>query len=882
MNRLHVAFVDPMGLEYNGNTLKEKGLGGSEAAVVSMAKELVKLDFNVTVFNNCPESGMFDGVTYRNIGFGPDNAQQYDVVISVRSPKIFYKSDDPKSAAFADFTQRAKLKVIWMHDTFTIDDNSLEPLVMNGLIDEIWTLSDFHTNYIANCDHGNRRNFEMLKNKIWQTRNGINLYDNKEPILRDANHFVFNSSFTKGMRVLLEKVWPLLSSRIQDARLTVIGGFYDFPDGKLDKQGEDVAFWRERYKNDKNVTFTGIVKPQVVSDILKSASFMLYPTEFPETFGISTLEALAYRTPVITSRFGALEETAIDLACYKLPYSVTPNVYNTKIDEDWQVKQFVDLAYFAWENSYLYMQKQNYCDIVRDICTWDTVALQWMQHIYQRTGRFLDVETYRHVRSITAKVNKVFGRRFHNPEDYVEPAYHPEKKINIVTTVRNGAKYIGDCIRSVAAQDYTNYIMYIADDGSEDGTVREIYDTLNDLGWMDKKSIQIYYINEKGSRDGAVANQLRIFEHIKSMREAREINTENEIVMILDGDDKLSNDPNIFRRINEMYYASQIRFTYGSCWSMADNIPLIAQDYPHEVMVNKTYRKHKFPWNIPYTHLRTFSSDLLYGMREHQFLAEDGTYMKAGGDAAMFYEMIERCEPEEIMAVKDILVDYNDLNPLNDYKVNSDEQTRNAQKALEQPVMPKKLLIAIPTARYIEPETFRSIYNQVTPGGVTMDFQYFYGYNVDQVRNLIADYAIRNNYDYLMCVDHDIAFDPTTVAQLVNHDKDIVAGIYRQRKEQQILEVFDKTYFPYQDTKHFGKDLFEVGAIGLGCALIKVDVFKKIGYPQFDYHRAVKAEDSLSEDVDFCMKARNKGYQVWIDPTIRCDHHGQSIYRIDK
>jgi GT2 family glycosyltransferase len=132
-----------------------------------------------------------------------------------------------------------------------------------------------------------------------------------------------------------------------------------------------------------------------------------------------------------------------------------------------------------------------------------------------------------------------------------------------------------------------------------------------------------------------------------------------------------------------------------------------------------------------------------------------------------------------------------------------------------------------------------------------------------------------------MCVDHDIAFGPTTVAQLVNHDKDIVAGIYRQRRPSQVLEVFDKNYRPYYEANQFGDKLFEVGAIGLGCALIKVDVFKKIGYPQFDYHRAIKAEDSLSEDVDFCMKARNKGYQVWIDPEIRCDHYGQTVYRIE-
>ena len=57
-------------------------------------------------------------------------------------------------------------------------------------------------------------------------------------------------------------------------------------------------------------------------------------------------------------------------------------------------------------------------------------------------------------------------------------------------------------------------------------------------------------------------------------------------------------------------YNQGFEFTYGSCWSMADNIPLIAQDYPTTVKDNKSYRSHHFNWIIPYTHLRSFKSSL--------------------------------------------------------------------------------------------------------------------------------------------------------------------------------------------------------------------------------------------------------------------------------
>ena len=55
----------------------------------------------------------------------------------------------------------------------------------------------------------------------------------------------------------------------------------------------------------------------------------------------------------------------------------------------------------------------------------------------------------------------------------------------------------------------------------------------------------------------------------------------------------------------------------------------------------------------------------------------------------------------------------------------------------------KRILIGIPTANDIHPQTFKSIYDQIIPAGYKADFQFFYGYNVDQVRNLIADWTVK-------------------------------------------------------------------------------------------------------------------------------------------
>jgi hypothetical protein len=178
---------------------------------------------------------------------------------------------------------------------------------------------------------------------------------------------------------------------------------------------------------------------------------------------------------------------------------------------------------------------------------------------------------------------------------------------------------------------------------------------------------------------GAVCNQIST---IKSRCRP------DDIVMILDGDDWLVNNPNIFNMYNNMYHEGA-EYTYGSCWSLVDNIPLIAQPYPPEVKANKSYRDHKFNWNFPYPHLRTFVGRLALNLDESLFKDAHGEWYRAGGDVATFYNIIEQADPDKIVCVSDIVYNYNDMNPINDYKVNGTEQNNNASRILGKPVEEK-------------------------------------------------------------------------------------------------------------------------------------------------------------------------------------------------
>lgn len=657
---MKIAFIDTIGLNYVGNTLDKKGLGGSESAVIYMAQELFNLGHDVTVFNNCDgvdtAPGVYSGVAYRPHSHTKTWSEPFDIVVVSRTVQPLIEANNAVVNA-------AKKRVLWLHDTFIGGDELVERLVNMKRIDHVFTLSDWHTSYIITCNHGTPRHFEQFRDVIFQTRNGVRKYRDTDVKQKDPNLFVYNASATKGMVPLVTRIWPRLKQHLPDARLVIVGGFYRFEGGEPDAQEQQVReFMTSDDLKKMDVSFTGVIRQSEIADLYAQAYMTLYPCAFPETFGISTLESLLYKTPVATCRFGAMGETAIDLACYKIDYPMEPtHIHNHELLAG-QDDRFVAMVLKAVNDPYLHQQKQQYCSVVDDISGWDTVALEWDQFFHKTLKQTYPLGRYRKVTRISHAVQRVFGR-LAKSDDYV--SFGPQREIVIVAPVYNAKDYIEGHIRSVAAQDYDNYRHIIIDDCSTDGTFEIASATITSLS----QEIGAKFILVKNAtRRGAAYNQ---------MLATTMYGKDGTIVMFLDGDDKLYPNNSIFHLYNDLY-SQGFKFTYGSTWSEADNIPLVAQDYPEVVKKTKSYRAYKFAWGIPYTHIRTLAGDVAQTLDWSVVRDPSGAYMMAGADNPLFYAMIESVDPHEIKAVKEIVHIYNDVNPLNDYKVNAEEQSRNA------------------------------------------------------------------------------------------------------------------------------------------------------------------------------------------------------------
>ena len=140
------------------------------------------------------------------------------------------------------------------------------------------------------------------------------------------------------------------------------------------------------------------------------------------------------------------------------------------------------------------------------------------------------------------------------------------------------------------------------------------------------------------------------------------------------------------------------------------------------------------------------------------------------------------------------------------------------------------------------------------------------------------------DYDYIMWIDSDIVFLPDDFFQLLAHQKDIASGLYSMEGGRGFACVKDWDEVFYEKAGHFnfltsqdiaGKsELFPVNYVGMGWMLVKKGVFEKIKYPWFEPLRKKigSSTEFTTEDVTFCHKAKDAGFQINIDPSIVVGH----------
>lgn len=204
-----------------------------------------------------------------------------------------------------------------------------------------------------------------------------------------------------------------------------------------------------------------------------------------------------------------------------------------------------------------------------------------------------------------------------------------------------------------------------------------------------------------------------------------------------------------------------------------------------------------------------------------------------------------------------------------------------------------RILLAVPTFETIYADTYKSMWDLDKDGNEVL-FESVRGYDVATARNRIAQKSLDLKADYVLMVDNDVVLPNDALKTLLGNRKEVCLGYYAHRGDDNlyhgrtcICKLRDKDgkeYYNFPLESEYtaeelhgmvksGETCIEVHGGGMGCALIRTDVFEKTSYPWYDWVNYGDANRGmLSEDLYFCSLCRTSGIKIYADVRVGCGH----------
>ena len=321
--------------DWDENTLKATGHGGSETAAIEVAKFLKrKTNKRVKVFHSRKSRAVMDsGVEY----------------LPVQELEGYIRNVEPSAhIAWRHSSRLTKApSYVWCHDLM------LPGGERSDNYDKVIALSEFHKNYLIETSH-------VKEEQIVLGFNGINPDDFKAKFEKDPLKVVFSSSPDRGLIQTVDIVKKARDLSGLDIKLHT---FYGFDNMRKCGQGEWADRIEKKISENSFVTMHGQVSKSVLMKHFGEAAVWLYPADFIETFAITALEALYSKCWAIVRPMGALPFTMKDAVDLGMCDMIDAEVLDEKSIEIWANALNEAIIQKKWEKVDLPMTK-----------TWESVA----------------------------------------------------------------------------------------------------------------------------------------------------------------------------------------------------------------------------------------------------------------------------------------------------------------------------------------------------------------------------------------------------------------------------------------------------------------------------------------------------------------------------
>ena len=200
-----------------------------------------------------------------------------------------------------------------------------------------------------------------------------------------------------------------------------------------------------------------------------------------------------------------------------------------------------------------------------------------------------------------------------------------------------------------------------------------------------------------------------------------------------------------------------------------------------------------------------------------------------------------------------------------------------------------KTLIAVPCYGGIDPDFMKCMLEMDKPEETS--FAVIKNTLIYNARNTIAQNAISCGFDRVLWLDADILFKPDTLIKLsadMDNGYDFVSGVYFMKTDSPTPVVYSDIWYKVTDNEatsganyvvNLPERVFECAGAGFGCVMTSVVMLKKLVER---YGAPFTPMMGLGEDLAFCWRAKQTGFDMWCDGRIRCGHIGQHIFTGDE
>lgn len=226
----------------------------------------------------------------------------------------------------------------------------------------------------------------------------------------------------------------------------------------------------------------------------------------------------------------------------------------------------------------------------------------------------------------------------------------------VLTGFYNAEDYIERSLFTIQNQSYKDFTCYITHDLSTDKSVEIVKKFIeNDDRFIliDDNERKLY---QTGNFDKVIRNNPNI--------------KDNDVLVEVDGDDCLP-DAGVFDRILNLYEDDDVWIANGSFMYSNGQPGFSSKQTGFDNLRNSRFTA---------SHIRTWRAFLWRSIKEEDLRDENGDYWQWSGDLCFMYPMLEMAGEEHYRFMTDINYVYNEINPINEHKVDMSMVNDHATK----------------------------------------------------------------------------------------------------------------------------------------------------------------------------------------------------------